>query len=243
MLKKGIKAIFFDLDGTLRLTNPSPTDAFIYLAQSFNVTIDPATARRVKIWAHQYWGQNELVKQDMDRFDTDTFWINYSKLLLETVEATQDLPKRANLIREWFGNEYQPEVTLAQGSRETLSHLKAMGYILGLISNRSTPLQEAVQELELEGMFDLMLAAGEIGCWKPHPGIFEYALTKFPDLRANECIYVGDNYFADGLGAEGAGLVPIIFDPEDLYEKSSFQRIRTMTEIMALFEVNVQLNE
>lgn len=242
-MNKRIKAIFFDLDGTLRLTNPSPTDAFIYFAKSLNVTIDPVTARRVKIWAHRYWGQNELVKQDMDRFDTDAFWINYSKLLLETVDATYDLPRRAQLVREWFGNEYQPEVSLAPGSRETLFYFKAAGYTLGLISNRSMPLQEVVQELELEDLFDLTLAAGEISCWKPHPGIFEHALTQFPNLEAEECLYVGDNYFADGLGAEGAGLVPIIFDPEDLYEKSAFQRIRAIPEIIELCEANTQRND
>ena len=230
-MKHPIKAIFFDLDGTLRIPSPSPTDAFILFARSLNVQIDPISERRVKVWAHEYWGQHKLVQQDMQRFDTDGFWINYSRLLLETVNAKQNIHQHAKLVREWFDDGYQPHVTLASGSIELLSKLKVSGYKLGVISNRSQPFDDVLQKLQIAEYFDFTLAAGEIGAWKPNPHIFSHFIAQFDGLLPSECLYIGDNYFADGLGAKAAGLRPVLYDPDGIYEAPKIPKIKKMQEI------------
>lgn len=226
------KAVFFDLDGTLRLPRPSPTEAFIQFARSQHIHIDEASTRRVKIWAHEYWSQDMLLSQEMARLGEDMFWINYSRGLLETVQATDDLHERACLVREYFGSGYAPEVQLAPGAPELLAGLKAAGFILGVISNRSQPFTNVLTDLGIASWFDLTLAAGEIGCWKPNPAIFDYACSCFTDLTAAECVYVGDNYFADGIGAQNAGMTPIIYDPDALYGAEAFSCIAELSEIL-----------
>lgn len=238
-MKRLHKAVFFDLDGTLRITTPTPTAAFVWFARSLGITITPVAEQRVKVWAHHYWGQDELVKEDMARFTTDEFWLNYSKALLEVVEATHNLTERATQVREWFNTGYTPHVELAERSYEVLFSLKQSGYWLGLVSNRSDPLDNVVAELGLTGLFDVMLAAGEIGFWKPNPTIFHQALTRLEGVQASECIYVGDNYYADGYGAEQAGLLPVIFDPENLYPQCSYRRIHHMQELLPMLLVNL----
>ena len=226
------KAVFFDLDGTLRLPSPSPTEAFIQFARSQQIHIDEASARRVKIWAHQYWSQDALVSEEMTRLGEDAFWINYSRQLLETVQATNDLHTQSRLVREYFGSDYVPEVQLAPGALNLLAQLKSAGYILGVISNRSQPFTNVLTDLGIADWFDMTLAAGEIGCWKPNPAIFFHALKHFEDLKPHQCIYVGDNYYADGHGAEAAGMLPVIFDPDNLYKNSSFLSIQRVDEIL-----------
>ncbi len=229
-----IKAVFFDLDGTLRIPSPGPTAAFVHFARSLDIEIPPAAERRVKVWAHQYWGHETQVKQDMDQYDIDEFWINYSKQLLEKVDARQDLMTRAVMVRQWFDTEYKPQVELAPGSKSLLTTLRENGYILGLISNRLNPLHEDVTQLGLDGFFDVTLAAGEIGYWKPDPQIFWHTISRFEGLHAGECMYVGDNYFADGRGAAAAGMLPVIYDPEGLYSEWDYPHIQHMTELLAL---------
>ena len=75
----------------------------------------------------------------MEKYDVDGFWINYSRQLLEKVEVSEDLASRAKLVREWFGNEYAPDIALAKNSRETLTNLKKKGYLLGLIFKSERP--------------------------------------------------------------------------------------------------------
>lgn len=232
-----VKALLFDLDGTLRIPTPDPTGAFIDYARSLDVEIGPTAVRRVKVWAHEYWGQAARVKEDMNRFSGSEFWVNYSRLLLETVDATHDLPKRSQLISEWFGSKYKPHVQLSPGSVEVLSTYKQAGYHLGLVSNRQHPLHDDVQALGLGGLFDLVLAAGEIGYWKPEPSIFKHAVSHFPGLSAEECLYVGDNYFADAQGAETAGMTPVLYDPEGLYEDAPYMRIQHMKQLWTIVPV------
>jgi len=233
-MTNAIKAVFFDLDGTLRIPTPGPTAAFVQFARSLDIEISPMVEKRVKIWAHHYWGQEKMVKEDMKRFDTDGFWINYSKRLLETVNATNDLMRRARVIREWFDQKYQPEIKLEIDCLPTLAHLKESGFLLGVISNRPSPLDDELELLGLAGIFDIFLAAGEIGFWKPSPEIFQYVLNQFAELEAEDCYYVGDNFYADYLGAQGAGLNPILYDPEDLYDNSTYRRIRKLGELCTL---------
>ena len=226
------RAVFFDLDGTLRIPKPNPTEAFIEFARSLGVKVSLKNEQHVKRWAHKYWGQESLVQQDMVQFDTDSFWINYSKLLLEQINETEQLEKRAKLVREHFRDGYEPIVDVADGCQKTLMGLREKGYHVGLISNRSTPLNKTVSQLGLDGMFDFTLAAGEIKCWKPNPGIFTHALTFYDDLSPHECVYVGDNYYADGQGASAANFYPVIFDPDNLYELSDFRRIQRIDDLL-----------
>ncbi len=229
-----VKAVFFDLDGTIRIPSPGPTAAFIHFARSMDIEISPTAEHRVKVWAHQYWGHESLVKRDMEQYDIDGFWVNYSRQLLEKVNVTQDLMRRAVLVREWFNTEYKPQVEPAPGSKQLLTTLKQAGYIVGLVSNRPNPLHDDVAQLGLDGVFDLVLAAGEIGYWKPDPQIFWHVVSRFNGLHTQECMYVGDNYFADGRGAAAAGMMPVIYDPEDLYGESVYRRIRHMAEVLTL---------
>ena len=230
------KAIFFDLDGTLRIPTPSPTEAFIQFARTQEIYIDDTSARRVKIWAHRYWGQDAFLMEEMTRLGEDIFWVNYSRQLLETVQATENLQARAQQVRDWFGSEYLPTVQLAAGSIELLTELKNAGYILGVISNRSHPFNEVLEKLEIAEWFDMTLAAGEIGCWKPNVAIFDHARSYFEDLAAAECVYVGDNYFADGIGASKAGMTPVIFDPESLYGEMAFPCIKDIRQVTAVLQ-------
>ena len=230
------KAIFFDLDGTLRIPSPAPTEAFIQFARSRQIHIDEVSARRVKIWAHGYWGQDTLLNAEMTRLGEEQFWVNYSRQLLETVQVTENLQERAQQVTDWFGSEYAPTVQLADGAAGLLKQLKEAGYILGVISNRSQPFHDVLAQLGITDWFDMTLAAGEIGCWKPNVAIFDHARAQFGSLAAAECLYVGDNYFADGIGASKAGMTPVIYDPEGLYGEMSYWCVRDLGQVTAVLQ-------
>lgn len=237
-----IKAFFFDLDGTLRLPNPSPTDAFIQIAQKLGISISPEVAHQVKLWAYQFWGQDKRVKDEMDRLGPKEFWVYYSGLLLDAVDPAENDLERAIYISTWFQTEYKPDVILEPHCLETLHYLKECGYILGLISNREAALDEVVVQLGLDNIFDMTLAAGEVGIWKPNPTIFWHALSYFPRLSPEMCVYIGDNYFADSVGAQAAGMIPVTFDPDQIYDSIDSFKIQTMAELIPLLEGNLPAN-
>ena len=88
----------------------------------------------------------------------------------------------------------------------------------------------------LTEFFDFSLAAGEVDIYKPEPGIFEHALRR-ANVRARETVYVGDNYFADVIGARRAGLQPVLFDPNGIFADADCAKIKSFDELISVIKV------
>ncbi len=212
-----IKGVFFDLDGTLKIATPSGVDAVLSYLQDYGIPIDPEARRAAYRFTHAYWADRERVDRDLEHFGPDDFWANYIRAKLEAMNALPpgQTPDEAIIagVNRRFATEYAPTSQLAPGSLDLLDRLKSAGYVLGLVSNRPLPLTETAEQLGIDRYFDFLLAAGQIGFWKPDAGIFAHALTLGGSLQPREAVYVGDNYYADALGAHRAGLHPILIDP------------------------------
>jgi HAD superfamily hydrolase (TIGR01549 family) len=229
-----VKAIFFDFDGTLRLPQPDPTEAFVEFVRGRGLNVTTNRLRQLKLWAHHHWSQDDRIAAEQERLGSDGFWLAYSRQLLSQVSDDTAVLDQAEAVRDWFYNSYEPDVMVASGIHELLSDLQAAGYRLGLITNRHHPIDEEIKRLELAHYFELVLTAGEVGSWKPNPAIFDYALRRFTDLSPADCLYIGDNYYADSVGAWRAGWLPVLFDPDSLYVDSDCHRLNHMHELRAL---------
>ena len=53
-------------------------------------------------------------------------------------------------------------------------------------------------------------------------------------LQAGQAIYVGDNYYADVVGARRAGVRPVLFDPEAVFTEADCTVIRSIGELNLL---------
>ena len=121
-----------------------------------------------------------------------------------------------------------------------LGSLRAAGIRLGVISNRGHPFVDELADLGLAPFFPYSLAGGEIGIWKPDPGIFLHA-CKQQDVAAAEAAYVGDNYFADVVGARAAGLTPVLYDPRGIFDDPECAVIDSFTELPSALGIAVEL--
>ena len=120
------------------------------------------------------------------------------------------------ILSQYMNENYKPVSTLAAGAVGMLSQLKESGFRLGVVSNRERPYEQEMDQLGIRSLFEFSLAAGEVQSYKPHPGIFEAAL-KWVETTPEAAMYVGDNYFADVVGARRAGLRPVLYDPSGIY--------------------------
>ena len=234
----GIRAVFFDLDGTLRYNDPSPEQTFFDFAVQMGVRHSAEQRRRLMRWEHYYWAQSIELLQDRQTFidSEDDFWLNYLRSQLLTLECPQ--AQIEEVIPRFFmhmKDQYQPQDRVFKGVPETLQVLKEAGFILGVVSNRTLPYQDQLERLRLDGYFDLVVAAGEVESWKPDSGIFIHALQAL-NLGASETIYVGDNYFADVVGAYRAGLQPVLLDPDGLFPEADCPVLDSVTDLPSLLE-------
>ena len=81
--------------------------------------------------------------------------------------------------------------------------------------------------------FEFVYVAAEVDAWKPDPRIFDRALEISGSPRART-MYVGDNFYADIVGAENAGLQPVLLDRTGVFPEAECTVIRSIGELPGL---------
>ena len=234
-LNKEIKAIFYDLDGTLRFSDPPGYQVFAAEATRLGMKITSEDLLRAARWEHYYFAGSEDIQADGEAFpNNNAFWLNYTRRFLILLGAPTDVAKEMAEPLYWYMSEcYHPRDVLMTDIEQTLDVLKKTGVGLGVVSNREKPFAKYLKEIGLASYFDFSLAAGEVQFWKPDKRIFEHAL-RLAKVEAGEAIYIGDNYFADVVGARNAGLRPILLDTEGIFEQSDCPVVASHRELLDL---------
>lgn len=100
---------------------------------------------------------------------------------------------------------------LFPGAVEILNYL-SMNYRLHIITNGFSEAQlNKTKASKIDHFFDCFIDSEQVGVKKPHPDIFNYALTK-AKVKPEQSVMIGDNLEADILGAKAVGLSCIHFN-------------------------------
>ncbi|MEW5938392.1 MAG: HAD family hydrolase [Chloroflexota bacterium] len=231
----GIRAILFDLDGTLRHYRPSGADEFNRFAMSLGVSLHPEDIIRTSRWEHYYFAGSPEIRADNEAFkDEGQFWVNFARRRLVALGCSPaqaaDLAPRVHVhMRE----NHKPTIHVPDDARALVALLKESGYVLGVVSNRENQFENHMEEMGFGGQFHFTLAGGEVNSYKPESGIFEEALRR-AGTSAPETMYVGDNYFADVIGSLRAGLRPVLYDPSGLFPEAGCPVIQSFDQLTAL---------
>ena len=238
ILSNPIKAVLFDLDGTLRHHIPAAGDVFVDYARSMGLRISEEDHIRAEHWVHHYFAFSLELQADGNLFKDDLkgFWVNFTKrrlvaLGIGTAQAVEFAPQVSAYMQEF----YKPEVHVPPDVYPLLESLKRSGYVLGVVSNREEPYHDEIKNIKLDSYFQFILAGGEVNSFKPHRLIFKHAL-ELAGTSAQETLYIGDNYFADVVGARRAGLIPVLYDPISLFPDADCAIIKSFAEIPDLLK-------
>lgn len=210
-----IRAIIYDAGGTLLLGRPTIDELCDIAFDEFGVYIEPDQLRTampdVGGFFHERREHDGLGAYDSDE-RARNFWREY---YLEAFRRAgiehQDevLSALALRLNDWYSEAGQWQVyddaliALEEGSRR--------GLVQGVISDWGTDLLAILADLGITRYFDFVVVSAIVGRAKPSPEIFRYALER-GNLLAAECVYVGDSYIADVLGARVSGLLPVLVD-------------------------------
>lgn len=231
-----ITTVLFDLDGTLRHSRPSGNDLFRDFAAEMGVKTTAEGERKAKRWIHEYWANSATLISDQETFErnSEAFWHNYGVRHLTALGCpTEQAEALSGELNQRLVAEYQPEDLIPDETPETLEALKSAGYTLGLITNRHDPVHDYLQEKGLWDYFELVLAAGEVGAWKPDTAIFQHALERI-GAQPGQAVYIGDNYYADVIGAQNAGIAAVLLDPDGIFPDIDCPTIAKLSELESL---------
>ena len=233
-----IRAILFDLDGTLRYNRPRFNDILAKFSVDYGAADTRENRHSAERWLHYYWAQSADVLLDMETFGdlSPAFWENHTRrYLIAFGHAPDQAEQIAPEIYRRMSAEYDPQPWIPPEVFEVLRKLREAGYLLGIVSNRTHPLDDELKDFGLDGCIDLQLTAGEANSWKPDTGIFLEAIFRL-QVNPAEVLYVGDNYYADVIGARNAGLRPVLLDPDGVFHEAECEVIRKLHDLIELCE-------
>jgi len=230
-----ITTLLFDLDGTLIYQHPSSLDVLFTILDEHLVPVMATARRETQQFIFRYWAKSADLKQDQKMYGelTDEFWLHYLKRKLWAAGMTElQTADLAPVIQQELLERYKPEVMIPDDVRPTLKALRGLGYKMGLVSNRSFPIETEVKDLGFESYFDFSFTSGEVKSAKPEPEIFEHALylaDSGPEISA----YIGDNYYTDVIGAQSAGIYPILYDPRNIFPEAKCHKISKISDLVS----------
>lgn len=185
-----IKAILFDLDGTL-------IDSTDLILNSFNYVLKTYLKKEVP--------EDEI----RSLFGRPLY---YQMALFGGEERADELVKR---YREHNLASHAEYLKPIDGARETLEVLKKRGYRLGLVtSKKEDAARLGMQICQIETYFEVFVFSDDVKIHKPEPEPILYALKKL-NLRPQEAVYVGDSTYdiicgqRAGVKTVGVGYTPV----------------------------------
>jgi HAD superfamily hydrolase (TIGR01549 family) len=234
----GLRAILFDLDGTLRHNLPPRGEVFASCATGLGLQVHSEDRLRAARWEHYYFAMSPQVRADRKKFvsDENGFWVNFARRRLIALGASRAQAEALSpQVSQYMRTSYQPQSWIPPEAFEILSSLEDAGYILGVVSNRDNAYENQLAEWGLGNYFSFSLAGGEVNAYKPKAAIFKHALHR-AGARASESIYVGDNFYADVVGARNAGLGAVLYDPNGTFPDPGCAVIDSFNQLPALLE-------
>lgn len=159
-------------------------------------------------------------------------WKNYFAAIFSETGVPRDRMREAGrLLTETHAGDHL-WTQVAEGTTETLSALAAAGYRLGVVSNADGRMEALLASVGLRDHFEFVVDSELFGAAKPDPSIFLEGCRRM-GLPPERCLYVGDLYPVDYLGATRAGLRAVLFDPWGFHDGAT-PRIRSLGELPAL---------
>lgn len=174
-----LRAVCFDLDGTLIDSDESIVASFFYTCDKLGI---PRPDRKAIIGSIGYLLEDQIAQ--LTDYDPHEF---------------------ARVYREYYGQICCGLTQPMPGARETLQTLRAAGFLLGFAtSKRRYYAEQILRHLGLLDFFEARVGGEDVEKPKPDPE----PLQKVADMlgiRLNEMVLVGDTRF-DVLAAQNAGV-------------------------------------
>jgi len=227
-----IKAVIFDIDGTLVDNDAAERAAVQRIRRSYKPLSAGSETEVGDIW-----------RRESERFFEE--YINgrltFNEQRVARVQAVFEhfgetiSRDQASVVFNRYLHEYEVSWTLYEDVLPCLDSLKK--YKLAVVSNGDSLQQRAkLSRTGLLDYFNPIVISADINVAKPDSRIFEYCLLRL-GLRREESVYVGDSYEKDMVGARNAGILGVMIDREKKKEDCMIGETRVINSLSDIWAV------
>lgn len=224
---KDIQHILLDLDRTLWDFDTNSRNALKKGIEHIVPEINPTEFISIyepineQLW--ELYRNHEIVKEELR---WKRFFLAFQKFGIENKELAEEMA-------DFYVQNSPYQTTLIEGTIELLEYLKQK-YHLHIITNGFDEVQHI--KIEASGLgkyFNTVTTSEMVGARKPHADFFNHVLNEI-NAKPHECMVIGDDFGADILGAEKAGMPSIFFNP---YNPSIQHKGLTVTKLSEIHQL------
>jgi putative hydrolase of the HAD superfamily len=207
-----LRAVFFDVAGTLIVTRERIGQSYVRLARDFGLEADDkavgaAFRRAFNAAPGLAFGPGHDARE-LRRLERD--W--WRRVVTETFAEFGPFRDFDGYFAALFDFLADPANWKTDPDAEPmLALLKERGHTLGVISNFDYRVYGILDGLGLGAYFDSVTISSEAGWAKPASEIFKVALGRHA-LAPDEAMHVGDSEHMDLAGAQAAGIAAVLLD-------------------------------
>lgn len=166
-----IKAILFDIDGTLIDSNDAHAASFVEAFKKFDKTVSFVELKWLIGMGADMILEKYLSKNEIKKFGKDL--LEYRKKI--------------------FLEKYLPETKTILGVKELFEKLHSDKFLIALASSASNEeLEKYKNKLKISKYLSEETTADDAENAKPAPDIFQAALQKLENVKKNEALIIGD---------------------------------------------------
>jgi putative hydrolase of the HAD superfamily len=239
-----IRAILFDFGGTLM---HGRRDWTRIVAKADDALTNHLRSEGIEVHINTF--PTEFRKRLDDYFkqrEKDLLETTYTFVLRELLKEKGYDDVSSDVIRrslEALFSVTQENWALEEDAIPTIRELRDKGYSLGIVSNAGddADVQKLAQNFGITQYFDFILSSAACSYRKPHPRIFEIALSNWY-CPPNEAVMVGDNLDADIRGAQNAGIYGVWISRRSDPVREDQAKIRPDATLSSLSELSSALD-
>ena len=192
------KAVIFDLDDTLFDRTAAQIRVAKLITQRFSQIFSGQSRNRV---VEAFIESERLLTVEFETgAPIDDLRLKRSKIFLRFLGIKEGY---ADAITDMYVNEY-PVVNMPITGAVPLVKKVSKRLPVAVVSNGLPDAQyKKIRAIGLDGIFSCIIISEEVGIRKPNLRIFQHAADLL-EVEVSECLYVGDSYANDVVGAKSA---------------------------------------
>lgn len=196
------EAVIFDIDDTLY------SNMMMLLKR-------PLSYIRSSLWLMRYKTMRLLLRHTLRESSlytetpNDSLWQESVRIFADVAKLTRYEAEKTlekHIYKMWI--KALRTVSLRTGLRSLLGTLARKGVPLGVISDFKA--EEKLQQWNIAHYFSTIICCEDYGVLKPAREVFTLCCKKM-HCNPEKTIYVGNSLSYDGIGAQNAALIPVLF--------------------------------
>jgi putative hydrolase of the HAD superfamily len=228
------KAICFDMGYTLLMHAPTGPDLYQRVLAESGIDVGLKALAEATAPAHEHYIRSVREGRDFEASMAQAlaFWAEYNSIILGALDVPAE--RHAALAERIYTTAWQPQNwKIFPDVMETLEALREDGIRMMVISNFVNTLRAVCELHEVAPFFEDIIASVDAGAMKPDPRIFQRALGRL-GVRPEEAWHVGDNYWADVLGARAVGMIPVLVDRQRAVPRPDCLVVHSLDDLVGL---------